>query len=80
MTTLHICDSAAEICIEQFKAPHRPAIFQTVCISTTDSIEANVENADVNVQNATQQLARAADYQVTHREQRRETRQIQKEG
>lgn len=29
-----------------------------------DSIEANVESADVNVQNATQQLSRAADYQV----------------
>ena len=29
-----------------------------------DSIEANVESADMNVQNATQQLARAADYQV----------------
>ncbi|CAN9507734.1 unnamed protein product [Ophioblennius macclurei] len=28
-----------------------------------DSIEANVENADVHVQSATQQLARAADYQ-----------------
>ncbi|KAG7509208.1 Syntaxin-7 [Solea senegalensis] len=30
-----------------------------------DSIEANVESADTNVQGATQQLARAADYQVT---------------
>uniref|UniRef100_A0A4W6ERI5 Syntaxin-7 n=1 Tax=Lates calcarifer TaxID=8187 RepID=A0A4W6ERI5_LATCA len=29
-----------------------------------DSIEANVENADVNVQSGTQQLARAAEYQV----------------
>ncbi|XP_044026102.1 syntaxin-7 [Siniperca chuatsi] len=32
-----------------------------------DSIEANVENADVNVQSATQQLARAADYQRSSR-------------
>ncbi|MBN3324839.1 STX7 protein, partial [Atractosteus spatula] len=30
-----------------------------------DSIEANVENADVHVQTATQQLARAAEYQVS---------------
>lgn len=29
-----------------------------------DSIEANVETADLHVQNATQQLAQAADYQV----------------
>ena len=33
-------------------------------VCSADSIEANVENADVNVQSATQQLARAADYQV----------------
>ena len=33
---------------------------------SADSIEANVENADVNVQNATHQLARAADYQVNY--------------
>nr|XP_046229453.1 syntaxin-7 [Scatophagus argus]XP_046229454.1 syntaxin-7 [Scatophagus argus] len=32
-----------------------------------DSIEANVENADVSVQSATQQLARAADYQRSSR-------------
>ncbi|KAM4522158.1 syntaxin-7 isoform 2-T3 [Odontesthes bonariensis] len=32
-----------------------------------DSIEANVESADVHVQNATQQLARAADYQRSSR-------------
>lgn len=32
-----------------------------------DSIEANVENADVSVQNATQQLSRAADYQRSSR-------------
>ena len=39
----------------------------TMCASpvcSADSIEANVENADTHVQNATQQLARAADYQV----------------
>lgn len=38
----------------------------TVCfpVCPADSIEANVENADVNVQRATQQLSRAADYQV----------------
>lgn len=38
-----------------------------MCVSpvcSADSIEANVENADTHVQNATQQLARAADYQV----------------
>lgn len=29
-----------------------------------DSIEANVENAEVNVQQANQQLSRAAEYQV----------------
>lgn len=29
-----------------------------------DSIEANVENAEVHVQQANQQLSRAADYQV----------------
>ena len=33
-------------------------------VCSADSIEANVENADVHVQNATQQLSRAADYQV----------------
>ncbi|GAA6235159.1 syntaxin-7 [Lates japonicus] len=32
-----------------------------------DSIEANVENADVNVQSGTQQLARAAEYQRSSR-------------
>ncbi|CAL8316853.1 unnamed protein product [Merluccius merluccius] len=32
-----------------------------------DSIEANVETADLSVQNATQQLARAADYQRSSR-------------
>ncbi|TMS12215.1 syntaxin-7 [Larimichthys crocea] len=32
-----------------------------------DSIEANVETADVHVQNATQQLSRAADYQRSSR-------------
>ncbi|XP_038582744.1 syntaxin-7 [Micropterus salmoides] len=32
-----------------------------------DSIEANVENADVHVQSATQQLSRAADYQRSSR-------------
>ncbi|KAM6991901.1 syntaxin-7 isoform 1-T2 [Tautogolabrus adspersus] len=32
-----------------------------------DSIEANVENADVSVQSATQQLARAAEYQRSSR-------------
>ncbi|KAL6095635.1 stx7 [Pungitius sinensis] len=32
-----------------------------------DSIEANVESADVHVQNATQQLSRAADYQRSSR-------------
>ncbi|KAJ4928914.1 hypothetical protein JOQ06_004536 [Pogonophryne albipinna] len=32
-----------------------------------DSIEANVENADVHVQSATQQLARAAEYQRSSR-------------
>lgn len=45
-----------------------------VCVSPVcpaDSIEANVENADTHVQNATQQLARAADYQVNlHRTDR----------
>lgn len=54
-------------------------------VCSADSIEANVENADVNVQNATQQLARAADYQVkldrTERMMnRREERQMHKEG
>lgn len=34
------------------------------CVCFADSIEANVETADVHVQNATQQLSRAADYQV----------------
>lgn len=33
-------------------------------VCSADSIEANVENADVHVQSATQQLSRAADYQV----------------
>lgn len=32
----------------------------------SDSIEANVESAEVNVQSATQQLASAANYQVSH--------------
>lgn len=31
----------------------------------TDSIEANVENAEVHVQQANQELSRASDYQVT---------------
>lgn len=31
-----------------------------------DSIEANVENAEAHVQSGTQQLSRAADYQVNH--------------
>lgn len=52
---------------------------------SVDSIEANVETADVNVQRGTQQLARAADYQVKHnwtdkRMDKREDRQIHKEG
>ena len=33
-----------------------------------DSIEAHVETADLHVQNATQQLAQAADYQVGNME------------
>jgi len=36
-----------------------------VCfLCSADSIEANVETADVHVQTATQQLSRAASYQV----------------
>lgn len=33
-------------------------------VCSADSIEANVETADTHVQSGTQQLARAADYQV----------------
>lgn len=36
----------------------------TLSFQNKDSIEANVENADVHVQQANQQLARAANYQV----------------
>lgn len=42
-------------------AAHPTCVFP---MCPADSIEANVENADVHVQNATQQLARAAEYQV----------------
>lgn len=54
-------------------------------VCPADSIEANVENADVNVQRATQQLSHAADYQVklsrTERMMnRREERQIHQDG
>lgn len=38
-------------------------MFTVVCCFT-DSIEANVENAEVHVQQANQQLSRASDYQV----------------
>lgn len=38
---------------------------QRVCsVCSAESIEANVESADTHVQSGTQQLARAAEYQV----------------
>lgn len=36
-----------------------------LCIVLTDSIEANVENAEVHVERGTEQLQRAAYYQVS---------------
>lgn len=42
-------------------------LLHTTCVfpvCSADSIEANVETADTHVQSGTQQLARAADYQV----------------
>lgn len=48
---------------------------------SADSIEANVESADMNVQRGTQQLARAADYQVKHnRSKERQTDRNSKRG
>lgn len=42
-----------------------PLHVQRVCsVCSAESIEANVESADTHVQSGTQQLARAADYQV----------------
>lgn len=35
-----------------------------VCVASTDSIEANVENAEVHVERGAEQLQRAAYYQV----------------
>lgn len=48
---------------------HKLHVKMCVCVllvCSADSIEANVESADVNVQSATQQLAQAAEYQVKH--------------
>lgn len=59
------------VAIVKWRLCHVPTCCLNICVCvfsvcSADSIEANVENADISVQSATQQLARAAGYQVKH--------------
>ena len=53
-------------CLNIFLADIRNDVIKIICLKT-DSIEANVEQAYGNVEQGTQQLRKAADYQVGQR-------------